>query len=63
MVFPPLIKSASKAMLLSRLEFDSNNPRHQALYLQMKVSKDITFAEPDTLTASRKKPSVLSRVS
>lgn len=47
MVLTPLIKSASKVMLLSRLGFDSNNPRDQALYLQMKV-----FSMDSSLLAS-----------
>lgn len=38
MVYPPLIKSASKAMLLARLNWDAHNPAHQAVYLQMKVT-------------------------
>lgn len=39
MVYPPLIKSASKAMLLARLNWDAHNPAHQAVYLQMKVTE------------------------
>lgn len=41
MVYPPLIKSASKAMLLARLNWDAHNPAHQAVYLQMKVTESL----------------------
>ena len=61
MVLTPLIKSASKVMLLSRLNFDSNNPRHQALYLQMKVFIVDYSLYVSALTGSRRRLSALSR--
>jgi hypothetical protein len=37
MVFPPLIKSASKADFLNRLQLERDNPSHRQLFLTMKV--------------------------
>lgn len=37
MPIPALIKSASKAMLIARMDWNPDNPAHQAIYSQMKV--------------------------